>query len=145
MTCGISGEHKSQCQLSSLLSSSLVASCVAAHELETTFSWNRLCRRESKVSSGFPLYSNTNAFSSAAATSFCEADCSPNTSACSRNGWLDLNFLNFYRPIPYSRDVVSQPRIAWMKSKFLQIAGPSCSWTARMFHTRGLYCLSWWG
>ena len=51
----------------------------------------------------------------------------------------------FYWPIPYSRDVVSQPRIAWLKSKFLQIAGPSCSWTARMFRTRGLYCLSWFG
>ena len=50
--------------------------------LDATFSQNRWCRRESRLSVEFPLYSTTNAFSPAHVTSCLESECVSSTLAC---------------------------------------------------------------
>ena len=105
-----------------------------------TFSQNRWCRRESRLSIEFPLYSTTNAFSHVHATSCLEAECVSSTLACWRNEWLAWNFLREAPfPILWRRYVVSHPRTAYRKNMCWHMSGPRLCFVTLMFQMCGCF------
>ena len=107
---------------------------------DATFSQNRWCRRESRLSVEFPLCSTTNAFSPAHATPCLEAECVSSTLACWRNQLLAWNFFRETPfPIPWRRGVVSHPRTAYRKSMCWHMSGPIRCFVTLMFQMRGCF------
>src|SRR6267154_4985101 len=77
------------------------------------------------------------AFSPAAVTSSADIGFASKTLAWSMKSLLVLNLLSEVPfPTPKRRDVVSQPRRAWMKRIFEQTSVPSCFLTVLIFQMR---------